>query len=80
NILVTSDGEPKLLDFGLAKVLVDSDKEQTATQFRAFTPAYASPKQILGRRVSTASDIYSLGLILFELLTGKRPFNHEGKS
>lgn len=80
NILVTSDGEPKLLDFGLAKVLVDSDKEQTATQFRAFTPAYASPEQILGRRVSTASDIYSLGLILFELLTGKRPFNHEGKS
>lgn len=80
NILVNQNGEPKLLDFGLAKLIDESSTEQTATQFRAFTPAYASPEQILGKRVSVASDIYSLGVILFELLTNQRPFENESKS
>lgn len=82
NILVTQDREPKLLDFGLAKMIDQgvADEETTATVMRAFTPAYASPEQILGRPVSTASDIYSLGVVLYELLAGKKPFHFEGKS
>ena len=79
NILVTRDGEPKLLDFGLARILDDSilsdAPTQTATAFRALTPAYASPEQIRGQQVTTASDTYSLGVVLYELLTGARPYN-----
>lgn len=75
NILVTVDGTPKLLDFGIAKLL-DEDREtalQTAPSMRLLTPEYASPEQIEGAAITTATDIYSLGVLLFELLTGKRP-------
>lgn len=84
NILVDKDGQPKLLDFGLAKIITSADgedpSEQTQTAFRAFTPAYASPEQVLGKMASTASDQYSLGVVLFELLTGSKPYCYEGKS
>jgi serine/threonine-protein kinase len=75
NVLITPAGEPKLLDFGLAKMLdLDKDAEQTKSHFRALTPAYASPEHLRGERVTTASDIYSLGVMLYELLTGLRPY------
>ncbi len=79
NILVTSDGEPKLLDFGLAKAF-ESDASKTQTALRAFTPAYASPEQIQGRNITTASDIYSLGVVFYELLTGSKPLQMENMS
>ena len=69
NVLVRADGSPVLLDFGIARVLEQS-REGAPEAF--FTPAYASPEQIAGAPVSVASDVYSLGLILFELLTGRR--------
>jgi non-specific serine/threonine protein kinase/serine/threonine-protein kinase len=79
NIIVTAGGEPKLLDFGLAKAL-SFETNRTQTAFRAFTPAYASPEQFRGGIVTTASDIYSLGVVLYELLTGREPYNIENKS
>ena len=77
NILVTADGDVKLLDFGIAKLVSDGAAQETAlTQLggRACTPDYASPEQIAGQPISTASDIYALGVVLYELLTGARPY------
>ena len=70
NVLVRPDGEPVLLDFGIGKLQGDGESAQEATLFQALTPAYASPEQLCGEPVSTLSDIFGLGLILFELLTG----------
>src|SRR5262245_53438667 len=76
NILVTGEGEVRLLDFGIAKLLdaqADHHPGLTEAGGRPHTPEYASPEQILGEPLSTASDIYSLGVVLYELLAGTRP-------
>ena len=76
NVLVSSDGEPKLLDFGLAKILgSDAGAHETETVHRWMTPAFASPEQLRGDRVTTVSDVYSMGVLLYELLCGRRPFS-----
>jgi serine/threonine-protein kinase len=77
NILVGSDGQVKLLDFGIAKLLADAESDGTSlTELSGppLTPDYASPEQIAGEPLGTASDVYSLGIVLFELLTGSRPY------
>ncbi len=79
NILVSASGQVKLLDFGIASLLpsaLEGTDEETLTRAgaRALTPGYASPEQLLGRPVGTRSDVYSLGIVLYELLCGKRPF------
>jgi len=79
NILVTPSGDPKLLDFGLARML-DSDTELTQAGPTPMTVAYASPEQIRGERQTVSSDVYSLGVILYELLTAHRPYQAENSS
>lgn len=75
NILITSEGTPKLLDFGLAKVLAESAPEAAATTgAMLLTPSYASPEQIKGEPLTVATDVYSLGVLLYELLSGEHPY------
>jgi eukaryotic-like serine/threonine-protein kinase len=78
NILVTQGGDPKLLDFGIAKALnpegVDADGAQTLDAARLMTPDYASPEQVQGSAITTATDVYQLGVLLYLLLVGNRPF------
>jgi len=80
NILVNNDGQIRLLDFGIAKLLVAGQREGNESELtrlggRAHTPDYASPEQVAGAPITTGSDIYSLGVVLYELLCGKRPYN-----
>lgn len=78
NVLATSDGQTKLVDFGIAKVLRAQDfaarLPETVPGLMALTPEYASPEQVRGQAIGPASDIYSLGILLYELLTGSRPY------
>ncbi len=74
NILITADGTPKLLDFGIAKLLSETEVKATVTRFQAFTPEYAAPEQFANRSISAAADVYSLGVILYEMLTGLKPY------
>lgn len=84
NIFVDRGGRVKLLDFGIAKVLGDPGAGgglyRTAAASRPLTPRYASPEQVAGRRTTTATDVYGLGLVLYELLTGRFPYELDGKT
>ncbi len=78
NVLVTQAGELKLLDFGIAKLLAEKDGDETTLQARPMTRSYASPEQLSGQSITTASDVFSLGMLLFELLTGARARDFRG--
>jgi serine/threonine protein kinase len=84
NILVTRDGTPKLLDFGIAKLLspeiVGHPLENTGVGFQLMTPEYASPEQVKREEITTASDVYSLGVLLYKLLTGHPPYRFSDRS
>ena len=81
NILVTRDGQPKLLDFGIAALLdAESGASAGGTRFSGFTPDFASPEQVRGERVTTATDVYSLGVLLYVMLTGRRPYAVDARS
>ncbi len=87
NIIVTKEGKLKLLDFGIAKLLSEneielenSNSEMTQTGFRIMTPGYASPEQVRGEAIITSSDVYSLGVLLYQLLTGQSPYDVSGKT
>ncbi len=79
NILVNADGQVKLLDFGIAKLLAsDGEDDRTHAEVRVLTPAYAAPEQILGEPVSTGTDVYALGVVAYQLLTGRLPHRRGG--
>ncbi|TDR38224.1 serine/threonine-protein kinase [Tahibacter aquaticus] len=80
NILVDRDGVPRLLDFGIATLLAGSDSTVTREGGRALTPAYAAPEQWRGEAVTTATDVYALGLVLYETLSGSHPFRQAGSA
>jgi non-specific serine/threonine protein kinase/serine/threonine-protein kinase len=82
NILVTPAGQSKLLDFGIAAMISNDDGTSsgaTRTGYQRFTPEFASPEQVRGERISTASDVYSMGALAYLLLTGRRPYSLEGR-
>lgn len=81
NILVTTRGAPKLLDFGIGKLLTPEDDAEPATRSAPWmTPAYASPEQVRGEPVNTLTDVYALGVLLYELLAGRRPYEFPSSS